>query len=114
MLTADFDHDGKDDYVFRGTRDETYVVAIIRGSSDKKAWFFRFSVKSPSHKTTEICSIDATIQTRSPVLLGSGRGMWHIPAQSKAVVVDDKCDPVNITWDQDKRSFELLRIHVSM
>jgi len=29
-------------------------------------------------------------------------------------VVDDGCDPVDVSWDQEKKRFEVLRIHVSM
>ena len=116
MLKADFDHDGKNDYAFTGTQGGTYVVAIMRDSADGNPnhWIFRFSVVSPSLKINEICSLRTSIKTRSPVLLGSGKQMWRIPTNSKALLVDDGCDPVNITWDQEKRNFELLRIHVSM
>ena len=113
-LAADFDHDRKDDYAFSGTEGGQYVVAIVRGSSEvnPKRWLFRFSIAKPSKKITEICSSKPNLETRSPVILGSRKRMWEIPPTSKALVVDDGCDPVNISWDQDEKRFELLRIHV--
>lgn len=114
MLTADFDHDGKDDFAFSGTQEGKFVVAIIGSSIRTKSRYsvFRFSIKSPSTKIDQVCSLDARIRTRSPVILGSAKGTWHIPLESKAIFLDDRCDPVNISWDQDKKKFERLRVHV--
>jgi hypothetical protein len=114
VLSADFDHDGKDDFAFSGTEEGKFVVAIIRSSIPTKSRYsvFRFSIKSPSLKIDQICSLDAKIRTRSPVIVGSAKGTWRIPLESKAIFLDDGCDPIDISWDQEKQKFERLRIHV--
>ena len=114
VLRADFDHDGQEDFAFSGTQDGSFVLGIVGNSLDDKAkrWVFRFSIVSPSRKINQICSLNAKIETRSPVLLGSGKRMWHIPPASRAISLDDGCDPIDVTWDQDNKKFELLRIHV--
>jgi hypothetical protein len=114
VLNADFDHDGDDDFAFSGTQDGRFVVAIIHDPIEVKPryWVFRFSIGKPSRRINQICSLNAKINSRSPVLLGSGKRMWKIPDQSKAITLDDDCDPIDITWDQDKKSFEMFRIHL--
>jgi hypothetical protein len=115
-LEGDFDHDGLADVAFGGTEGGRYVLAIVRGPFQENSewWLFKFRIVSPSRRITELCSIKATISTRSPVLLGSEKGSWKIPSASKGIVVDDGCDPVNVSWDQDRKNFELLRIYISL
>jgi hypothetical protein len=114
VLSADFNHDGKEDFAFSGTQNGNFVVGIVGNSLEDKSkhWVFRFSIVAPSRNINQICSLNAKIQTRSPVLLGSDNRMWHIPTASRAISLDDGCDAIDITWDQDKKKFELLRIHV--
>jgi hypothetical protein len=116
VLSADFDQDGIDDFAFSGTQDGNFVVGIVSNSLENKPkhWVFVFSIVSPSRNINQICAQRAKIRTRSPVLLGSDKRMWDIPARSRAISLDDGCDPIDITWDQDKKKFELLRIHVML
>src|SRR5262245_48407310 len=107
VLTSDFDHDGIDDFAFSVNENGNFVVAIIHGLTDNepKYWVSSFEIVKPSRNIHQICSIDAKIRPRSPVILGSEKRMWQIPAQSKAISLDDGCDPIDISWDQDKKDF---------
>ncbi|MEA2205223.1 MAG: hypothetical protein QOE77_1999 [Blastocatellia bacterium] len=116
VLKADFDHDGKDDFAFSGMQDGQFIIGIIHNSprGNPKYWVLRFSVVSPSRRINQICSLNAKIETRSPVFVGNKKRMWQIPKNSRGIYLDDGCNPIDISWDQDKREFDMLRIHIML
>ena len=115
-VEGDFDHDGLNDFALGGVEEGRFVLGIVRGPvrSNSRSSIFRFSIASPSRAISELCSIKATIRTRSPVVTGGKNRLWRIPSVSKGIIVDDGCDPVDVSWNQDRRRFDVLRIHVDL
>ena len=115
-VAGDFNHDGLNDYAVSGVEEGLFVLGIVRGPlrSNSRLWILRFSVALQGRAISELCSIKATLRTRSPVILGSKKRLWKIPSASKGIVVDDGCDPVHVSWHQDMKRFEMMRIHIDL